>query len=116
MLTLKRIAAGMAGVAAAALASNVAAVTLTNRDDRDYRITVVEGESSRELTVKPAAVLDSFCQKGCVIRLNNSEDEEYELEGNETVSIEDGLLYYDGPETLTEPDASEGGKAQAPKR
>ncbi len=101
---MSRIAALVVSVAAAAYgAEAAAAVSLTNRDDRDYKITIVEGSSSQDHTLTPSAVLEGICPKGCVIRLNDSEDDEYELEGNEIVSIEEGYLYYDGPETPAEP-------------
>lgn len=110
---MERLAAVLAGLAAAALVSSAAAgASLTNRDDRDYKVTIVEGESSREHTVKPAGVLEGICPKGCVIRLNDSEEDEYELEGNEVVSIEDGSLYYDGPDAQSEPGSGEGSKPQ----
>ena len=48
--------------------------------------------------MKPLGSLDGVCLKGCVIRLSDSENDEYELEGSEVVSIEDGYLYYDGPD------------------
>ena len=98
----------LSGAAAAFCADVAAAVTLTNRDDRDHKITIVKGASSQEHTVAPAAGLDGSCPNGCVIRLNDSEDDEYELEGNEIVSIEEGYLYYDGPDTPAEPVPGEG--------
>jgi hypothetical protein len=106
-----RFAAVMAGLAASALVSSAAAgASLTNRDERDYKVTIIEGESSREHTLRPAGVLDGICQKGCVIRLNDSEEDEYELEGDEVVSIEDGSLYYDGPDTPGDMGSGEGEK------
>lgn len=106
---MSRIAALVVSVAAAAFcAEAAAAVSLTNRDDRDYKITIVEGASSQDHTLAPSAVLEGICPKGCVIRLNDSEDDEYELEGNEIVSIEEGYLYYDGPDAAAEPVPGEG--------
>jgi translation initiation factor 1 (eIF-1/SUI1) len=80
----------------------VEAITVTNRDDKDHKVTIIEGEAKKDHTLKAAAVLENLCMKGCVVRLNDSENDEYELEGTEVVSIEDGYLYYDGPETPTE--------------
>ncbi len=79
------------------------AISITNRDDKDHKITVIEGEAKTDHALKAAAVLENLCMKGCVVRLNDSENDEYELEGTEVVSIEDGYLYYDGPDTPTEP-------------
>ena len=79
------------------------AISITNRDDKDHKITVIEGEAKTDHALKAAAVLENLCLKGCVVRLNDSENDEYELEGTEVVSIEDGYLYYDGPDAPTEP-------------
>ena len=73
------------------------AITVTNRDDKDHKLTVIEGEAQTDHILKAAAVIEEICMKGCVVRLNDSENDEYELEGTEVVSIEDGYLYYDGP-------------------
>jgi hypothetical protein len=114
---VKRIGAVVASIAASALFMDVAAaVSISNRDDHDHKVTIVEGESSRDQTLKPAATLDGVCLKGCIIRLNDSPDDEYELEGNEVVSIEEGYLYYDGPDAQNEAAPPEGGKPPAPKQ
>lgn len=86
--------------AAALLTSCIAAdaASITNRDDQEQKITITEGEATTEHTLKPAQVLDNVCTKGCIIRLNGSEDDEYEVEGTDVVSIEEGFLYYDGPD------------------
>jgi hypothetical protein len=89
-----------------------AAVSVTNRDDKDYKLTVIEGDAKQDHVLKPAGVLEGICAKGCVIRLGDSENDEYELEGSEVVSIEDGYLYYDGPEA---PEASPGAASPAPQ-
>ena len=73
------------------------ALSITNHDDHDHKVTIVEGGVNKDQVLKPEATIEGVCDKGCVIRLNDSEDDEYELEGNEVVSIEDGYLYYDGP-------------------
>ena len=83
------------------LATPAAAVSVTNRDDKEHRITVLEEDGSKKIehVLKPNQVLENICLKGCIIRLNDSEEDEYELvEGTEVVSIEDGYLYYDQPE------------------
>lgn len=111
---MSRIAALVVSVAAVFGAEAAAAVLLTNRDDRDHKVMIVEGESRQEHVLAPSAVLEGICQKGCVIRLNDSESDEYELEGNEVVSIEEGYLYYDGPDAAAEP--SPGEDAQGRKK
>jgi hypothetical protein len=76
-----------------------AAVTLVNRDDKDHKLTVIEegGAKSTDHILKPSQMLEGICEKGCVIRINDSDEEEYELEAGDKVSIEEGFLYYDDP-------------------
>jgi hypothetical protein len=87
------------GLCATATAAS-AAVSVTNRDDKDHKLTVIEEEGAKKTDhmLKPNQVLEGVCVKGCVIRLNDSDDDEYELEGTEVVSIEEGTLYHDGAE------------------
>ncbi len=97
-----------ASALAVLLATDASAVSVTNRDDRDFKITVIEGDAKEDHVLKPSEVLAGVCQKGCVIRLNDSENDEYLLEGSEPVSIEDGNLYHDGPSAPSGPDAGAG--------
>lgn len=83
-------------------------LTVINRDDHDHKVTIVEGSRSQDQVLKPEAQIENVCIKGCVIRLNDSDEEEYELEGNEVVFIEDGNLYYDGPDAPGDPPAGDG--------
>ena len=86
------------------------AVSITNRDERDHRVTVVEGNAKAEYVLKPSQALNGICAKGCIVRLNDVEDSEYELETNDVVSIEDGSLFYDGPDTTGDQLPAESGK------
>lgn len=96
---MSRKAVLVSAVASLLMSSSVVeAVVLTNRDDKEHKLTIVEGDARSERTVKPSEIVEGICPKGCVIRLNDSDDDEYELDGPETVSIEEGFLYYDGPE------------------
>ncbi len=104
-------------VAALLWISAAEAASVTNRDDEDFRITVIEGDVRQDHVLKPSQVLEGICQKGCVIRLNDSENDEYELEGTENVSIAEGSLYYDGPAAPEEPEPDgDGGPARAPRQ
>ena len=98
-------------------ASAASAVSVSNRDGEEYKLTVIEGDASQDFVLKPSEMIEGICEKGCVIRLNDSEDDEYELEGSEVVSIEDGNLYYDEPEGSSE-ESGGGGSAppEAPKQ
>ncbi len=112
------VAGGLALIATSGLA--VASVTLTNRDDKEYKVTIIENESAAksEHTLKPMQVLEGVCDKGCIMRLNDNEEDEYELEGTEKVSIEEGYLYYDEAEdTAPQKDRTSPSEApQAPKQ
>ena len=113
---MSRIHALAAGAIAVLLwTSNAGAVSVTNRDDKDHKITVIEGDIKKDHVLKPLVVLEGVCQKGCIIRLNDSDNDEYELEGTEVVSIEEGYLYYDGPDAAETPQ-SVPGSATAPKQ
>ena len=81
-----------------------AAVSITNRDDKEHKLTIIEedGKTKADHVLKGNGVLENVCKAGCVVRLNDSEEDEYELEGTEVVSIEDGYLYYDGPDAPAE--------------
>ena len=105
---MSRMAALMVSAAVLFSAEAAAAVSLTNRDDRDNKIMIIEGDKRQEHVLVPSAVLEGICQKGCVVRLNDNESDEYELEGNEVVSIEQGYLYYDGPDAPSEPSPGNG--------
>ncbi len=92
------LAIGLAGASASA------AVSITNRDDKEHKLTIIEedGKTKADHVLKGSGVLENVCKAGCVVRLNDSEEDEYELEGTEVVSIEDGYLYYDGPDAPAE--------------
>ena len=76
------------------------AVTLSNNDSKVYKVTVTFKAKSEDHQLAPGKRLVGFCKSGCVIRLNGSAADEYELEGTERVSIESGLVYYDGEEIV----------------
>jgi hypothetical protein len=109
-MTFKAIAAAALFLACLSTASMAVGVSITNRDDKDHKLTIMEGEAKADHVLKPSQVLEGICEKGCVIRLNDSENDEYELEGSEVVSIEEGYLYYDGPEAPNEGQGGETGK------
>jgi hypothetical protein len=73
----------------------VSAITLTNRDRADQKLVVIEGDKQSETVIKAGEKLE-LCKKSCVIRLPDGED--YEFDGGEIVSLEEGLLFLDNPE------------------
>lgn len=78
--------------------SDAHAAALTNRDARTVEVEVMFDSSRRLHELAPNKSLSGFCGDGCIVRLNGSADDDYELEGTERVSIEGGLLFYDGEE------------------
>lgn len=93
-------------IAALLMTSAVQAATVANHDDKSTKVTVIEGASREDHVLAPGQAVDGICQKGCIIRLNDSEKDEYELEGSEHVSVEDGFLYFDGPDAEAAPNGS----------
>ena len=90
--------AGLVGTIVLLLGSTAAhAVSITNRDDQDHKVTVVEGDTKTDYVLKPSQALNGICAKGCTVHLDDDEEEEYQLEVDDVVSIEEGNLYYDTP-------------------
>jgi len=86
--------------------------SISNRDERDYTVTIIEGEAKADHALKPSQTLSDVCLKGCTIRVNGKEDDEYRLTGGDVVSIEDGTVFYDAPDT-PEDSASPAAKGKA---
>ena len=80
---------------AALVPAHAFAITLTNRDTSEQKLIVIEGDQQSEKTIKPGEKLE-LCEKSCVIRLPDGEN--YEFDGAEIVSLEEGLLFLDNPE------------------
>jgi hypothetical protein len=77
--------------------------SISNRDEREYTVTIIEGEAKADHALKPSQTLSDVCLKGCTIRVSGNADDEYRLTGGDVVSIEDGTVYYDTPETPEDP-------------
>jgi hypothetical protein len=69
------------------------ALTISNVDPDPHTITVTAGSDSKELTIEPQTEVDPPCDKGCKVELENGE--QYEMKGDELVSIEDGVIFVD---------------------
>jgi len=82
-----------------------AASTLTNGDSQGRTITVIKGADRHTQEVEGGVQVKALCPDGCIVRLDNDPERDFILEGRERVTIEDGLLYYDGeilPEALAD--------------
>ncbi len=60
-------------------------------------------ESAREYQLKPGTTLRDICKFGCIIRIDDDVNKDFILDGTEQVSIENGLLYFDGEITKPAP-------------
>lgn len=107
-----RLRFGIAFFVTLAGATAAFAASVTNKDDKEHKLTIQETDAKQEQTLKPGGVLDGVCLKGCTIRLGTSEDDEYILEGPEVLSIEDNKLYDESAEA--KPEAAPGLTAQPP--
>ena len=79
---------------------SASSITLTNRDSSDQTLIIIEGDRQSERTIRAGEKLE-LCDKACVIRLSDGED--YEFDGNEIVSLEEGLLFLDNPDEVKAP-------------
>jgi hypothetical protein len=82
-------------LAALAAGSQAEALQLTNRDTAEHKIALTEPAGSQEVLIKPSQVIDGICKTGCTMKM--ADGEEYEFDGNEVVSIEEGLMFLDEP-------------------
>jgi hypothetical protein len=96
--------------------STALGASISNRDERDYTVTIIEGEAKADHALKPAQTLSDVCLKGCTMRLNGSADDLYLLAGSDAVSIEDGTVFYDQPETPPADTTTPSAGSKRPKR
>jgi hypothetical protein len=90
-------------IAVLSTASAAQAASITNRDDQDHKVTIVEGSTQKDHILQPNAVLEGICKTGCLIRLGVSRDDPFELQGSENTSIEEGELYDDEVDVSSDP-------------
>lgn len=90
-----RTSIALIALLSAAAATPAAALKLTNRDTGEQKLVINENSASRDQVVKPSETIEVACASGCAIQIQGGE--EYEFDGNEIVSIEDGLLFLDEP-------------------
>jgi hypothetical protein len=89
-----RVIAGGA-IAVLLMTSAASSATIANRGDKEVKLTITEDASVKNAVLPVGKVIGGVCQKSCIIRLNDNVNDEYELKGSESVSVEGGFLYYD---------------------
>lgn len=68
-----------------------------NKDGNSYKLTIEEAGKQSSHEVAAGGQLEDVCLKGCIVILEGVDDGTYRLpEGNEIVTIEEGVLFYDG--------------------
>lgn len=68
MLRLLGTLSCMAAIIAGGTAS---AAQLTNRGTVEQKLTIIENNAPRELTVKPSETVGSICNAGCTMKMPN---------------------------------------------
>lgn len=100
---LSRLAAGLlvsaafgaGGLVLSAGPSNAAMIT--NSDSRSYTLTIEERGTKSTVEIAAGATVEAVCLEGCLVTLGDIDDGSYRLpEGDEIITIEQGLLFYDG--------------------
>lgn len=71
------------------------AATVVNRQSEAVQIKIVGQGSDGARTVAPGQVLENVCPEPCIIRLNSRADSAYEVQPEDHISIENGVMYYD---------------------
>jgi hypothetical protein len=83
----------IASVAGLVFAFPASALTISNVDPDPHTITVTAGTDTKQVTVEPDQQVDAVCTEGCLVELENGE--QYQMQGGEAVSIEDGVIFVD---------------------
>ena len=83
----------LASAAGLLFALPASALTISNEDPDPHTIIVTAGTDTKQLTVEPDQQVDAVCAAGCMLELENGE--QYQMQGGETVSIEDGVIFVD---------------------
>ncbi len=81
------------------------AASVTNRDDKDHTVTIIEEDIQKDHVLKKDEVLEGVCERGCRIRIDGDDVNPYVLEGTEDTTIEGGDLYAEGQGPLVSPPA-----------
>jgi hypothetical protein len=90
------LVAGVSAMMAMVIVDGAGAQVLNNRDDVSRNVTVMAKSARRLVAVEPGKAISDFCPDGCVIRVDEDETRDFLIEGNERLSIGNGLVYFDG--------------------
>jgi len=89
------------------------ATTLINRDGSVHNLRIVEGAQERTIKAEPLQQFDDLCASSCRLYFDD-DPEAYEIAAGDIVSIEDGQLFFEDPDTRQSP-AGEAG-AETPEK
>jgi hypothetical protein len=67
------------------------ALTLKNMDSQERKLVIKEKDKQTEKVLKPSETLTGFCSAPCEIL--TADGEVYDFDGNEYVTIEEGILF-----------------------
>jgi hypothetical protein len=95
------------------VSSAVLAASVTNRDETDHTVTIIEESTPKDHVLKKDEVLQGVCLKGCTIRIDGDDVNPYELDGSEITTIEGGDLYAEGQESRVSPGSGGAGDASS---
>lgn len=91
------------------------AASVTNRDEVDRKVTIIEGEVSKDVVLKKDDSLEGICERGCTVRIDGDDVNPYLLEGSEVTTIEGGDLYAEGQGPLGNPSRGSPGQPSPPR-
>ena len=86
--TLRRPAFVAAAAVAQLLAGQAHALVLTNLDDYEWRISIIEPDRTIDRVIEPDERVNGLCESGCTIMLQDGTEAEFG--GNEAVYIRNG--------------------------
>ena len=97
LLAVAAVATAIVGPVSSAAVTPAAAATVRNGDAQTYKLQViVESKPPRAIEIGPRTEAKDVCPDGCILRITDDGNNDYILDGSEQVSIENGVVYYDG--------------------
>jgi hypothetical protein len=91
--TMRLVGFLVASAACIVFSLPASALTISNADPDPHTVTVTAGTDTKQVTVEPDQQVDAVCAEGCMVELENGE--QYQMQGGESVSIEDGVIFVD---------------------